>query len=402
MPAAPRVLFLCSCPPGPGVGSPVIIDRHLRRMSDAGWDVSSACLQGSTAGIPISRPHWNVVELPWRRPWWPPYREGSALLFRLRARLWWREIVRAHPPGTRFDAIFTLFGGDLASFGADFARRARASLHVFVHDLFEPRGPHRAHHLARDRTLIAGAAHVWHVSQQMLEKFRAIAPDHSGQVLPPISENALAPDAPPPVFRRPPHVVFAGMLHDSALAIATGVARELLPHQGRLTVVGRHSPAAAADLARLPNVTVRGYFPSNRDAVDFVARHATSALVCYGFDQPDAAWLHTCFPSKLLEFAARGIPPLVVAPADTPVVAWARRRGLAALATDLGPGLAAAVRAVADPASWARDAALTRTAALGEFHPDALHAVLAATLPAPRGHSATDATFASAAAPARS
>lgn len=379
---APRVLFLCSCPPGPGVGSPVILDRHLRRMSDAGWAVSSACLQGSTAGIPISRPHWTVVELPWRRWWWPPYREGSAPLFRLRARLWWREILRAHPPGIRFDAVFTLFGGELASFGADFARRSGAPLHVFVHDFFAPRGAARDHHLARDRALVTGAAGVWHVSAPMHDWFRDFAPAHRGGVLPPIPELALDPAAPPLAHRSPPHVVFAGMLHDSALAIATGVARELLPHRGHLTVVGRHSPAAAAALARLPNVTVRGYFPSNRDAVDFVARHATSALVCYGFDQPDPVWLQTCFPSKLLEYAACGVPPLVVAPAGTPVVAWARARGLAALATDLGPGLAAAVGAVADPGPWHRDAALIRTAALGEFHPDTLHATLAAALPA--------------------
>lgn len=380
---APHVLFLNHCPPGPGVGSPVIIDRHLRRMADAGWSVSSACLEDSLAGIPISRPDWTVVPLPYRRWWWPPFRRQSTLALALRARLYAREIRAAHPPATRFAAIFTVLNGEFASIGAHLARRFGAPLHVFAHDYFEPAAPDaRAQQFAADRRALAGAHRVWAVSDAMGEWLRELHPGVRAETLHPIPENALAPDAPVRAFRAPAHFVYAGYLHDSAVPPLEEVARALAAAGGRLTVIGRHSPAAGARLAALENVAVRGYFPSNHDVFDFIAREATAFVVTYEFGDERSRWVRTCFPSKLPEFAATGVPALVLAPSTTPVAAWARQRGWTARAESLGAPVAAAVAALLERDSWEHHAHLMRAAALEEFHPDRIHARLAATLAA--------------------
>lgn len=380
---APRVLFLNHCPPGPGVGSPVIIDRHLRRLADAGWSVSSACLEDSLAGIPISRPDWTVVPLPYRRWWWPPFRRESALALALRAALYAREIRAAHPPGTRFAALFTVLNGQFASIGTHLARRFGAPLHVFAHDYFEPAAPGaRAQQFAADRRVLAGAERVWAVSDAMGEWLCELHPGARTETLPPIPENALAPDAPVRAFRTPAHFVYAGYLHDSAVPALEEVARALAPAGGRLTVIGRHSAAAETRLAALGNVTVRGYFPSNHDVVDFLAREATAFVVTYEFDDERSRWVRTCFPSKLPEFAATGVPALILAPASTPVAAWARARGWNARAEALGAPVSDAVAALLERGSWERHARLMRAAAQEEFHPDRIHARLAAALPA--------------------
>src|ERR1043166_6504071 len=130
----PRLTYIGQTP-AEGVGSQVIVLRHLRRLAAAGWQISviaesgqdySACLHAG----------WSVHTLPLRRAWWPPYREGQPMLRRLRTGLLARECGRlagSAPP----DALFCYLAAHADFYPEIAARYARGSgtpYSLLIHD----------------------------------------------------------------------------------------------------------------------------------------------------------------------------------------------------------------------------------------------------------------------------
>ena len=175
---------------------------------------------------------------------------------------------------------------------------------------------------SQTEALLSQAARVWFVSDRLIEeyagKIRIPGPEVC-RVLRPIPEGGDAAQAVwSERFSRQPVVVHSGALQKSHHSVILALADALAAFDGKLILVERqNNPTAQACSRERGNISHIPFFPTNREAVEFIAAQATAAVHMYSFSISSQGWATASFPSKLIEYSHTGIPVLLLSPPGT-------------------------------------------------------------------------------------
>lgn len=220
---------------------------------------------------------------------------------------------------------------------ARFAGKRSLPLHLIIHDdwprqsdLHEPirRGLDR-----RFGDVYRQAASRLCVSPYMEENYRTKYGVAGSVLLPSRAPDAQQFASPPDRLRetgRPLVFGYGGTINTPGYADALRrLAAALSAIGARLNIYGPIEPSQAA-AARIggPQVALRGLVPAS----EFIARMREEVDVLFlpiSFDAPDRENMRLCFPSKLTDYTAAGLPILAYGPADASGIRWAREGGAA-------------------------------------------------------------------------
>ena len=368
--------------PAEDTGSPVIVLRHLQRLSQDGWNISIVAESGQDA-MACHREHWTLHSLPLRRWWWPPYRRDLPVARAVRTWLLAGECQRlmaGNPP----DAVLGYLAAHddfYAEIAMRHARRCGAPLSLLVHDdaTAFATDPTEKNRLRRRRASITRQAHrCWFVSPELAAAYGL--PAAAQRVLPPIPGTRPQFARWQVAFASQPQVYYAGFVWPAQLRLLRRIAETLAEAGAGLVVVTRPSTALIEFFRSAPIIHLAP-FPSNREALAHLAREAAGVLVSYSDTVEEMPWIATSFPSKLVEYAQLGLPCAIVAPPDSAVGRWAQRDGYADFfpPTDLAQ-LGAWARDLQNETTWEQRSRPTRQLAGGEFNPEKIQAVFAAGL----------------------
>lgn len=324
--------------PDQGTGSPINMLRHLKRLAAKGWRVSVVGEAGqSTASCDAEG--WPVHRLSLRKAWWPPFRPDNPLLRKMRMRLWARECdsIFHHPP----QAIFTylsLYSELHAEVAAHYSVRCGAPLSVIVYD-YPPdfpawQGKDPSALLLRQNWILQRAHQVWFVSPELGAKYDL--PPEKQTVLMPMPEGYRRLARWRPDFADRPLIVYAGFVYPVQIPVLARLGRTIHEAGGQLLVLSRLTPELRS-LCESEPVLGRDLFPTNQEALDFVASTAAGLLASYSDQSAEMPWITTSFPSKFVEFAHLGLPTLLAAPRDSAIGRWAQAREYADLSAPKMP-----------------------------------------------------------------
>jgi len=203
-------------------------------------------------------------------------------------------------------------------------------LAVWVHDLFrEMEMPPPQH---RDcerltRTVLRRAARVWTVSQELAEDLEPLCRPGVVRPLTPIPEEGAAPPGGwAPRFRPGPVIAHAGAFHPYHVPYLSAVATAAA-HLGGFLLVLTQAENPALAMLRATGVSFRqqNAFCSAPEALRFLASEASALTVMYPFERHSERPRPLGFPSRLIEFSRLGIPILLAAPPDNPLIRWGQR-----------------------------------------------------------------------------
>lgn len=239
------------------------------------------------------------------------------------------------------DAVVTVAHAFSWLTAATLAQRFSAPLHLIVHDeCLTTMGlapALRAFGERRFEQVYRSAAQRYCISPAMRDHY-ALRFGVDSEVLYPSRAAAAVYAAPAArVLQRsgPFTVAFAGSLNlghiDPVLRIGAALSRM----GGRLEIYGANlAPELQARLASLV-ISFHPFLPS-ADLSELLRERADVLLMPMSFDADDAQNMKLCFPAKLADYTAMGLPILVVGPPYCSAVRWARENpGTAQVVTDL-------------------------------------------------------------------
>lgn len=259
--------------------------------------------------------------------------------------------------------LMSAFGAQAAltvSHGASFLAVAAAArdltlpLHLICHDEWASAGgadPWKQH--AFGAAYRAAASRLC-VSPFMAENYAARFGAQGDVLLPARAADARVFAGPPARLAEPARpfaLAFAGTINSPGqVALLRRAATALQTIEGRLLLYGPLD-AAAAGRAGLdaPNVERCGMLPSN-DLIEALRARAHALYAPMSFAAADRPNMELCFPSKLVDYSAAGLPIVIQAPASASGARWARANADAACLVDAddAAALAAALRRLAD------------------------------------------------------
>lgn len=320
-----HILYTSICPPQQGPGSPIIIDRHLRKLS-GDWKITIVAPQLSFNGIEFPN-SWQLIQIPSRRWWWLPYRPHSPQLRLIRFWYWQRECERIFQQ-ERPTVILTVLKDIYSIFSAYLARAWGIPLHVILHDQEEiwetKRGEKYGLIKQNGLSVLNQATKIWTVSEELGNAYPLRNPAKISTLFPIPEGRKQGFIEWRQQFSDAPVLAYAGSIYPSQIDHLQKIAFALEKINGTLLlVVARDRPGVSELIASCPNVEYQPPFSKNADAINFLATKASCLLVPYPFDLAEHPWAITCFPSKLVEFSHLGLPILVLAPSDTSLGNWA-------------------------------------------------------------------------------
>lgn len=317
--------------PGVPGGGEVMVYRHLHGLVQAGCQVTVSCPAVNVRPLPASH-GFDLRPLPSRKWWWPPAIPRWPLTQRLRARLWYLS-VHSNPNWSEPipDCVLTVLWGYASLTALALARSWGVPLAVWVHDLFrEMEMSPRAH---RDcerltRTVLRNAARVWTVSQELAEDFAPLCSPGVVRPLTPVPEQGAEPPGGwAPRFRPGPVIAHAGAFHPYHVPYLSALANAAALLGGNLLVLTpAENPALALLRATGTPFRHQNAFGSAAEALRFLAAEASTLTIMYPFEQLPGRPRPVGFPSRLIEFSRLGMPILLAAPSDNPLIRWGRRQ----------------------------------------------------------------------------
>lgn len=153
-------------------------------------------------------------------------------------------------------------------------------------------------------------------------------------------------------------VAFAGSLNLGHIDPVERIATALRGLGGRLEIYGSNlAPELQSRLAS-PVISFHPFLPSG-ELSERLRERADVLLMPMSFDAVDAQNMELCFPAKLADYTAMGLPILVVGPPYGAAVRWARENpGVAAMVTEIAtPELPRVLTTLADDATLRRNLA---------------------------------------------
>lgn len=368
-----QIVYISDVPPGAGLGGRIIVDRHLRRLAAAEWQITVVVPFGQT----VAPGPWQAIQLPARRWWWPPFRPSLPWLTRLRVWAWRRELT--HRGVIRCDNIITVCWGPMSWLAASLADAMHAPLIAIVHDWWGEIDNSDAGRIGRRACRIARK--VFAVSTEMQEALSQEC-EREIDLLYPVPADRNLPFA---VWRKGhihPVVAHVGTLQAHHGDFLAELAAQLHQAGGALLLLcPSDNPTAAALAHRCANLIRQDLFPDNQSALRWIAEHASALVVMYPQGRTRAGRPPTGFPSRLVEFSQTGLPILLAAPTGNPISSWARRHNWTAWCDPTDRlALQQWVESLTHQAAWTAQAAETRHAATTDFDPERLHAQLSSAL----------------------
>lgn len=243
------------------------------------------------------------------------------------------------------DAVVTVAHAFSWLTAATLAGRLGVPLHLIVHDdclvTMALAAPLERWADAQFGRVYRAAASRFCISPAMRDYYSERYGAGSLVLYPSRARDALVHDAPPPrefAAGAPFTVAFAGTLSAGHLPAVEALACVLGGIGGRLDLYGaRLAPDATA---RLSSPVVRFHeFRPFEELSDVLRATADVLWLPMSFDAADARNMALCFPTKLADYTALGLPILVVGPSYGSAVTWARDNpGSAAVVTDLAGG----------------------------------------------------------------
>lgn len=372
-------------PPSRGTGSPVILDRHLKRLEIEGWKISIA-IPENFLKTPINLPQtWQIIPLISRKWWWPPYRANISLLVNIRLFLWKNEcekILSKNKP----TAILAFLCDVYPLLAVNLSKSLKIPLSVIVHDQEEAMAKHGDNvNQMRQRAahVLKHASRVWTVSRELGDVYKIIQPKKLS-VLFPIPEQFTSnfiewkSD-----FKTNPVVAHAGRLHPFQLPNLNSLAKALKKVNGVLLLVtDRDNPTLLNLLTTHSNVKWQETFYENSEVIKFLGERASCILVSYSYTFSEQPWASTSFPSKLIEFSPLGLPILILAPQFAAVSNWAKSHHWLGHIETLDESLILEylLTKLIVKDNWLEMSKQTQRVALTEFHPDQIQSQFEAEL----------------------
>lgn len=375
-----HILFTLGHAPKQGSGTPIIIDRHLRRLSSENWKISIVSTEQSIASQNF--PHsWHIIPMPVRRWWWFPYRPQIPGLLDLRLRCWQSECERVLMK-ERPSAILTVLQDVYSLFAAHLSKTWQIPLSVIVHDQHEFWASSDAQYRCirqNSNTVLNQAARVWPVSREIGDGCQ-VKETSKISVLLPISEGNYQgfvkwKDS----FKSNPVIAYAGSLYEGQIPIFYRIASALKKINGTFLLIITNFECFQVDLLKLlkncSNVKYQKPFVKNIDVITFLAENASCILVSYPLDLTKHPWIATSFPSKLIEFSHLGLPLLTLAPPSTALSNWAKRHNwLSHLSQINEEEVLKVLNQLTEKESWMKMAQQSQNVALNEFNPNVIQA----------------------------
>lgn len=332
----PKLLFITSGVPGPGLMSGPVHLRVLRFLSRHFDAICASYSDDDTSHIA------RFYRLPHRAWWWPPGRLGLHPLLRA------RKIISDLGIGLG-DLVVVAYPFDGLVLAPILKRLAGCNYTVLVHDLHKDV-------LDRDevRAGLAGASSILCASDALAELMKAFNPN--SRVLFPSPGDPLNQV---PAFSNGP-IALAGGFNARYLMLAKKLG---IP----VVAIGESPGGDHVDVTFIPR------FAENDEAVRFVSAKCSSVAVIVPNGHADYA-SHS-FPSKLLDFARAGLPIIIIAPLDSPVGRWAKLRDWPLFIADEDDNAAfdQAAKVLSHEAGWLNAQRHVLAVASGEFSADAIH-----------------------------
>jgi hypothetical protein len=371
------ILYVSEIGPAPTHASAVVIRRHLLALERAGFAICVVALQGTVVDPP---PSWRILELPARKPYYPPYRRFGPL----RLARWWlfdREVMPVLR-GLRVHCVLGLLHGDyLSRYAAWLARRLDRPLCYFYHD----RGEHLAHHddpaaaarLTRENHRLLGSSrvrHVWAVSRELAVTAAPLRVKFS--VVYPLPERLN--DLPSPAWRTSfataPVLAHSGTIYNEIVPYLRAIAAALGELGGTLLLTSPRADVARDLEKEFPLVvTYAGDIPDPRRMAALLHERASAFLVVYPPDSSHMPWSADSFPSKLVQLVHTRLPGIVLAPSSTSVSRWCVRANWTLHSPTMDrDSLAGHLARLRRPDEWRAAAAESERAAKEEFSPDGI------------------------------
>ncbi|MEG4484122.1 hypothetical protein [Microcoleus sp. D2_18a_B4] len=371
-----HILFSYGCPPKQGFGSPIIVNRHLRRLS-SNWEISIVAPQQSFTGINFPD-FWQPIPLPMRRWWWLPYCPQISKLLEIRFWYWQLECERVLLQ-KRPTAIVTVLYDIYSIFAAYLAKTWQVPLSVIIHDQEEVRAKSEVeHHLIRKnwKSVLNQATKIWSVSQELGDLYKVNNPDKISTLIP-IPEGSNQSFATwKDKFTASPVVAYAGNIYPSQISYIYSIASTLQKINGTfLLVTPKNRPGVVELLNAFPNIEYQEPFPRNADVISFLKNQASCILVLYPFNLSEFPWGATSFPSKLVEFSHLGLPVLILAPPDTALGSWATKHNWYSYLSRMDEEkLFQIINQLIEKEKWIQMAHQSQIVAKSEFNPNLIQA----------------------------
>lgn len=377
-----RSLVYIGQTPAEGTGSPVIILRHLRRLSAHGWKITIIGEHGEDSSA-CERAGWTVKHLPLRRSWWPPFRPDNRILRTLRTWLLAREcrrLVGSEAPDAilGYLAAHADFSPEIA---AHFARQSGAPFTLLVHDdaaAFEKNEVAKYRLRRRHAWIVRQTHRCWFVSPELAAEYQV--PEEKRRVLLPIPEGWESPAHFSADRARYPKVYYAGFIWPPQYPVLAALAAALTRVGGRLVLLSRETPELKSFVANHPADWVQP-FRTNTEALSHLVEYASGLIVSYAASVADMPWVATSYPSKFVEYSHLGIPCAIVAPDDSAINRWCKRASYPFAFTpdriDLFEKWSTSLK---DEARWRGLASAALTLSRGPFSPQNIHEELESDL----------------------
>ena len=252
------------------------------------------------------------------------------------------------------DAVLTVSHGVSFLAAAAAARDLALPLHMICHDEWARIGAAPAWRERVFGEVWRAAASRLCVSPFMAESYAARFGAPGDVLLPARGADARVFAGPPARLgepARPFALAFAGTINSPGqVALLRAAASALQEIGGKLLLFGPLDEAAAAQAGLdAPNVERCGALPSNA-LIETLRERAHALFAPMSFAAADRANMELCFPSKLVDYSAVGLPILIQAPPSASAARWARadREAARLVESDDVAALAAALRALAD------------------------------------------------------
>ncbi len=326
---ANHVLYVSSSLPTPGMGSSVIVYRHLKQLLN--WRVSILAPHQQLKSAYKLPESWEIYSLPKSEAHlpdgWELFIPGKAEQYLKQADA--KELFHNQLP----DVILNVFGKN-SILAYKIARKYNIPLAIILHDRWEiwvgKKVVERALlKLGFSRKILEYASVVWPVSRE-LGAFYNIRNAEKVKLLYPIPEGVKFP-APEwkDGYKSEQTIVYAGSFRPYMRDYFQRIAAILKKLNIRLVIICKEKAGLSGDFKKFDNVTFKDPFPLNQDLLKYLSETASALLIpgCFESNGKKSEELDFSFPSKLVEFASLGLPLLIHAPANASVGKWAANIG---------------------------------------------------------------------------
>lgn len=325
-----HVIFISDVVPVDKGASSAVLYRHLVKLDSDGFSIT-LLLNMNDANAHAKFPDgWDIVKIPMRKKFWPPYRASNKFLRIIR----WKIIDRYLPKniGDRPSVIVSInHGSYLKYYALHVAEKLKINLLFFYHDreesLSQNKGLSFALHCREwNRRLSVNplVKRIWAVSKEIA--YPEFSQSNRVMIVPPLphkfnGEVAKWSQAIPGSIS----IVHIGTIYYETLSSFHIFIKELRKVHGRLIIYSQNRDPAEALVCEYPNtVEFRGFVNDSDALLDLASRENAAFLVIYPDEPNSMPWSRDSFPSKFVQMVQTGLPGIVVAPDATAIGRWCK------------------------------------------------------------------------------